>query len=217
MDLTLIIFAALALFLSYRLFNVLGTRGGHEPEEHDRPVLRPVGANDTGHDADEALQQRPEPVTPQEELPAWAQTVRETAPRFEPKEFLEGAATAYEMVVQGFADGDLSSVRGFVDAEVLGSFEEAIAARVDAGQRVELTFVGIETPKVLSVERDADELRAEIEFRSEQVRAVRDAEGKVIEGSDEQVISVTDRWVFTRPVRSNDPNWTLVATQGTGS
>ncbi|GGY36034.1 Tim44/TimA family putative adaptor protein [Parvularcula lutaonensis] len=215
MEPTLIIFAALALFLAYRLFNVLGTRGGHEPEEHERPVLRPVPSRDPSEEQEDDFGLEAEPTTPSEDLPEWAVTARKSIPDFEPKRFLEGAAAAYEMIVQAYADGDLSTVRGFVDPEVLKSFEVAIEGRTAHGQSVDLTFVGVETPEVLSMEEHGGELRAELRFKSEQVRAVRDAKGEVIDGNPEEVITVIDEWTFSRPVRSNDPNWTLVATHGT--
>jgi predicted lipid-binding transport protein (Tim44 family) len=209
MDLSLIIFAALALFLSYRLFNVLGTRSGHEPDEGDRPILRPVPT------ADEA-EAKPSPaaddLTPVEKLPLWAKEAREHVPDFEPKPFLEGAKAAYEMVVEAYATGDLSDVRGFLSPDVLHSFEVAIDGRQQAGQKVDFTFVGTQEPEVLSMVRESEHLSAEVRFRSEQVRAVRNEAGEVVEGNPEQVVDVVDTWTFTRPVSSNDPNWTLVAT-----
>mgnify|MGYP006272598271 FL=1 len=211
MDLTLIIFAALALFLSYRLFNVLGTRDGHEPDEHERPVLRPVGAGDAANDGGQAEVEQHKPA---EHLPDWAEVIAESNPRLSPKEFLDGASAAYEMIVTAFAQGDLSSVRRFVADDVLESFEAAIAARRAAGHAMDVTFVGIERPEVVQTSRAGNELRAELRFRSEQVRVVTDADGNTVEGSPEKVITVVDRWIFARPVRSNDPNWTLVATQG---
>ncbi|MEM9810833.1 MAG: Tim44/TimA family putative adaptor protein [Pseudomonadota bacterium] len=209
MDPTILIFAALALFLSYRLFNVLGTRGGHEPEEHERPVLRPVGASDQPGETTSAAEDTAEPAV---SLPEWAKPIAEHSPGFEPKSFLEGAAAAYEMAVQGFADGDLSEVRGFLAEDVQTSFERVIEERTGHGQRMELTFVGVETPEVLGTTIDGDTIKTELRFRSEQVRAVRDSAGTVMEGSDEQVIQVEDRWTFARPVGSRDPNWTLIAT-----
>jgi predicted lipid-binding transport protein (Tim44 family) len=203
MDLSLIIFAALTLFLSYRLFNVLGTRGGHEPDESDRPVLRPVPA---GEEA------APQNLTPAEKLPLWAKEARQHIEDFEPKPFLEGAKTAYEMVVEAYASGDLDQVRGFLAPDVLHSFEVAIDGRKQAGQTVEFTFVGAEAPEVLSMVRESEHLSAELRFRSEQVRAVRNEAGEIVEGNPEQVVSVTDTWTFTRPVDTRDPNWTLVAT-----
>ena len=211
MDLTLIIFAALALFLSYRLFNVLGTRGGHEPDEQDRPVLRPVPSNDDDEAMDAPVAQQV-PETPLADLPGWAKTAREAIDDFEPKAFLDGAAAAYEMIVEAYASGDLGEVRGFVAPEVLESFEGGVAARREQSQTFAFTFVGVEKPDVTSMVEENGQLRANVRFRSEQVRAVRDQDGEVIEGDPEQVITVVDHWSFSRPVKSRDPNWTLVAT-----
>jgi predicted lipid-binding transport protein (Tim44 family) len=40
----------------------------------------------------------------------------------------------------------------------------------------------------------------------------RAADGSVAEGNPDQVEEKTDLWTFARPLRSRDPNWTLVAT-----
>jgi predicted lipid-binding transport protein (Tim44 family) len=209
MDLSLIIFAALALFLSYRLFNVLGTRSGHEPDEADRPILRPVP---TSEEIEANAAPAKSNLTPMEKLPLWAREAREHVSDFEPKPFLEGAKAAYEMVVEAYASGDLEPVRGFVAPDVLHSFEVAIDGRRQAGQSVDFTFVGAEQPDVLSMVRESEHLSAEIRFRSEQVRAVRGEDGQIVEGNPEQVVTVVDTWTFTRPISSRDPNWTLVAT-----
>ena len=211
MDLTLLIFAALALFLSYQLYTQLGRRDGHEPDEKDRPVLRPVPTSDEQAEAAAEAPRAPA-ATPLTDLPQWAQTVREAIPDFEPKEFLEGAAAAYEMIIEAYAKDELQNIRGFVGADVMQSFEAGIAHRRSQNQAFDFTFVGVDKPEVTAVTREGGELRADIRFRSEQVRATRDQDGNVIEGDPEQVITVVDHWSFSRPVKSRDPNWTLVAT-----
>ncbi|MEM6746147.1 MAG: Tim44/TimA family putative adaptor protein [Pseudomonadota bacterium] len=214
MDLTILIFAALALFLSYRLFNVLGTKGGHEPEEHERPVLRPVGANSNEPEATPATQgaDAPRPV-----LPEWAQRIADQYPAFEPKSFLDGAGQAYEMIVEAYQAGDLSTVKGFIANDVLASFQGAIDSRNSAGQEVTFTLVGIDKPEAVTSDVAGDAITVEVKFRAEQVRFVKDADGQVVEGSEDTVVQVVDRWVFSRAVKSRDPNWTLVATQGSAA
>ncbi|MEM9837858.1 MAG: Tim44/TimA family putative adaptor protein [Pseudomonadota bacterium] len=175
------------------------------------PVLRPVPAGEAAND------QAPtdiEPAARREPLPEWAEVIAEDYPGFEPKEFLQGAASAYEMIVEAYAIGDVQSIKGFVAKDVLESFQAGIEQRTASGHQMALTFVGVETPDVVRSERDGDNFEVELSFRSEQVRATKDAEGNVLDGSEETVITVVDRWVFERPVRSRDPNWTLVATQG---
>jgi predicted lipid-binding transport protein (Tim44 family) len=51
-----------------------------------------------------------------------------------------------------------------------------------------------------------------VKFVSEQISALYDAAGAVIEGDPNVTTEVTDFWTFARDTRSSDPNWTLVAT-----
>jgi predicted lipid-binding transport protein (Tim44 family) len=43
---------------------------------------------------------------------------------------------------------------------------------------------------------------------------VRNAEGEVIEGDPSEIKRQRDVWTFARKMGSDDPNWTLVATDG---
>ena len=209
MDLGILIFVALTAFLSYRLFTVLGTKGGHEPEERDRPVLAPV-ANERPRDSAETAQsEKPLPPKP---VPAWAASIREDDPDFDPQAFTEGAKAAYEMIVTAFADGDLREVAPYVDPSVRKAFEVAIDGRQGAGQTMSVEFVGIESATVVNAERESAHHEVTVDFRSDQIRVTRDAAGEVIDGDPNRIDAVKDRWTFSRPVTSSDPNWTLIGT-----
>lgn len=212
-DPVLIFFVALAAFLSYRLFSVLGTRGGHEPKDAERPV--PPSPERKEAKAEDAV----EDAAPRERdaVPAWAQTVREHYPSFDPGHFLEGARSAYEMIVQAFARGDLDEVQPFVDPEVLKAFEVAVDGRGQAGQVMDVTFVGIERSEVEDVEVHPSRLDVTVAFRSDQIRVVRNEAGEVVDGDPNRIDLVRDRWTFSRPTASDDPNWTLTATHAAHS
>ena len=209
-DPVLIFFIALAAFLSYQLFSVLGSRGGHEPKEGDR-VASPDPAAEQARAAQQAEQT---PQRPQEPLPAWASTVAEYYPGFDHKGFLEGAKSAYEMIVQSFARGDLGRIRNFVDPEVMKTFEVAVTGRQNAGQSMSVTFIGVEDAEVVSAEKRSEHIEIVVDFRSDQTRVVTDSDGTVIEGDPNRIDLVRDRWTFSRPLGSRDPNWTLTATDG---
>ncbi len=208
MDPSLIFFAALAAFLSYRLFSVLGTKGGHEPEEGERPSLAPRPSENA---AAEEPKPRPEPKGP---VPAWVRTVREDDADFDPREFEEGAKAAYEMIVTAFAAGDLSEVAPYVDPSVRKAFEVAIDGRKGAGQTMDVTFVGIERAQVVEAHRQSAHIEVTVDYRSDQIRVTRNAEGEVIDGDPNRIDAVRDRWTFARKLGARDPNWTLVATDG---
>ena len=210
MDPTIIIFVALSAFLAYRLFSVLGTRGGHEPEEGERPSLAPVPTERTSEPAEEA----PAPEAPRGPIPAWAEAIRKDDPDFDPRAFETGAKAAYEMIVTAFASGDLAEVAPYLDPAVRKAFEVAIDGRQGAGQTMEVTFVGIESASVTEAHRESEHHEVTVDFVSDQIRVTRDASGEVIDGDPNRIDLVRDRWTFARPADARDPNWTLVATDG---
>lgn len=210
MDPSLIVFIALAAFIAYRLYTVLGAKTG---EERQRDV--------------EGLQRarpRPEPeadivLEPQEDKPlppvsAPAEPLRAADPAFDERAFLEGARAAYELIVEAFASGDLRSIRRFLSPSVFDAFKAAVAAREESGQRTDLKFVGIENAKIAASRMEDGALVAETEFLSNQVRATFDKAGAIVAGDPVRIDLVKDRWTFSRPLNSSDPNWVLVATGG---
>ncbi|MBT7944059.1 MAG: Tim44/TimA family putative adaptor protein, partial [Alphaproteobacteria bacterium] len=51
-----------------------------------------------------------------------------------------------------------------------------------------------------------------VKFVSEQINATRDENGDVVDGNPNAVMDASDFWTFSRDTKSNNPNWTLVAT-----
>ena len=51
-----------------------------------------------------------------------------------------------------------------------------------------------------------------VDFVSEVITCVRDKEKKIISGSPDKIKKIYDSWVFSREVRSSNPNWQLVDT-----
>ena len=208
MDLTILIFAAIAAFICYRLYTVLGTRGGHEPDEQEESPLAPR----RDEEAVPAYEEAPAPsAAPQ---PEWADPVREVKPDFDAASFLEGAKAAYEMIVEAFASDRLPEVKPYVDPGVYRAFDTALKSRREAGQTSELNFVGIDRADVVEATVDNGTIRIVVDFRSDQVRVLRNAAGEVVEGDPNRIDLVRDRWTFARSAKSRDPNWMLVATGG---
>ena len=51
-----------------------------------------------------------------------------------------------------------------------------------------------------------------MDFVSEIITCVKDKEKKVISGDSEKIKTVYDTWVFSRDLKSNNPNWLLIDT-----
>jgi predicted lipid-binding transport protein (Tim44 family) len=142
--------------------------------------------------------------------------VYDVDPTFEPRQFVDGAKVAYEMIVQGFAEGDRKSLKTLLSNEVYQGFDQAISAREKAGQKVKSTFIGIEKAEISDARLDGSEVTITMRIVSQLISATYDAAGEVVEGNADSVAEVIDSWSFARDTRSRDPNWKLVQTQSEG-
>lgn len=207
MDPFLLILACVAGFILFRLFSVLGTRTGHE-QTHDFEPLAPAPRE---AEATASVSLDDAPATP---VSTNARVLRDADPSFDEGEFLNGARGAYELIVEAFAAGDVRGIRKYLSDAVYDAFKTAAANREDAGQTMELKFVGIDHAAIVDASVKDGALSAVTEFSSNQVRVTRDKDGNVIEGDANRIDLVKDRWTFARKIRSSDPNWVLVATGG---
>ena len=82
------------------------------------------------------------------------------------------------------------------------------------GLTVEAQFSGLRELSVAAAEFNQAKREAEISLRfvGEIVTVVRNAAGKVVDGSKDEIQRQSDTWTFARKMGTDNPNWTLVAT-----
>ena len=185
MDPILLILAGVAAFILFRLFSVLGTRTGHE-QRHDLEALRrKAPSSDAQNETDEDMRRDRE--APPKPVSTNARLLREADPEFDEQAFLNGASSAYEMIVEAFTAGDLHSIRAYLGDTVYEAFKSAIAARNEAGHMADLKFVGIDHAAIVDSSVDDGWMKAVTEFSSNQVRVTRDKDGNVIDGDPNRI------------------------------
>lgn len=219
----IIILAMIAGFLILRLRRVLGRRDGHEGGYEDRFRDREQAEQDAVHDDNNVVQlpDRSESVADAPALDiddsdpsaAGLTQIRVADPGFTPDGFTEGAKMAFEMILNAFSSGDRKTLKGLLSPDVYKNFDEAITERERAGEVLEDTLVGIRSAKIIEALMDGHHSVVTVKFVSEQISALRDAEGNIIDGNPNEVIDVTDFCTFSRDTRSSDPNWTLIGTE----
>lgn len=214
----IIILAGIALFLIFRLRNVLGTREGFEkPAETAAPL--PPRRRDRSFDVIEGGTTDPDiadfadPDSPTGRALAEMKRVDRN---FSVVEFQHGARAAYEMIVMAFENGDLDTLRTFLSPEVYESFAAAIEARKAKGYTVEATFAGVREVKLTDAhfEPATNEGDITMRFVGELTSIVRDPEGRIVEGAPGELKQQKDVWTFTRSLVSSNPNWLLSGTGG---
>src|SRR5581483_9930604 len=169
-DIYTIIFLALAVFIFLRLRNVLGQRTGNERPPYDRAARNVVqGAPETnvvpmpGTVIDQAPMTPTADVAPQTDR--WKGIAEAGTPlaqgldgiaaqdsSFDPRHFVSGARSAYEMIVLAFANGDRRALKDLLSTEVYESFEGAIKDREKHEQKTETRFVSIDKAELVNAE-----------------------------------------------------------------
>jgi predicted lipid-binding transport protein (Tim44 family) len=221
--LDILFIAGAALFIGYRLYQVLGTRTGHErpPEMPDRngDLPTPAQAKLDPKPAADNVTPLPRPMRPQPPEPtvtgpaaAGLAAISQNDRSFSAKEFLGGAMSAHDMIVHAFAQGDRDTLLTLLDKPVFDSFDEVMTARQAAGNVTEFTLVSQRSAEFVDAALRGRIGEVTVKFVSEVMSVTRDATGAVIEGAAGAVREVTDIWTFARDTRSSDPNWKLVAT-----
>lgn len=212
----IVILALVALFIGLRLYNVLGERTGHE-----QPIVKSADA-----EASASLDRRA--TTPQTLGTAPAGDANEHAylptagpgvrallaadPTFDVARFLEGAQSAYRLILESFWKGDLETMRPHVDGHVFDAFASAVEQRATDGLMLENRLVAIEQAVIAGAEVTRKIALVTVRFEADIAAVTRNAAGDVVAGSLSDAVQTRDRWTFRRDVGANDPNWQLVET-----
>ena len=185
----IIVFAGIAIFLVFRLRNVLGKRTGFEKKPNNNVSVQTTKTKETTVNSIPEL----------EEKISRLKTAYETINDFNHKNFLEGAKRAFETIINAFNKGDKKTLKKLVTEDVFKSFEEAIDAKnIDPDyQFYSLNIEGIEKVFV-----EGNHVKICIKFISEQFK----------NNDENTAVKKLDSWTFEKNTSSKDPNWLLSAT-----
>ena len=210
----IVILALVALFIGLRLYSVLGERTGHEQQ----PILRP---------ADQDARVHPPVVHPPVTAPTTdnggdlayvplagpgVRAILAADPSFDVARFLEGAKSAYRLILESFWKGDLDTLRPHVDAHVFETFDSAVEQRKKDGLTLDNRLVTIEQAVISEAEMERSNAVVTVRFEADIAAITRNSEGQVVAGSLSDAVQTRDLWTFRRDLASRDPNWLLIET-----
>lgn len=220
-DPSLLLFAALAVFVLWKLRSVLGERAERDfraPGRLTQPgaAFRPrplSGAAPVAASARAPADDRWKGLT-ETGSKAWAglDAIAAVDPGFSGPAFIEGARKAYEIIVNAFAKGDHETLQRLLSREVFDRFAAEIDAREARGETAETAIVSIDSAIVDDAAATPQNATITVRFASKLVTTRRNRHGAVIDGGSDQASSIIDLWTFSRNPQSRDPNWKLVAT-----
>lgn len=209
--LSIVLLAMVAAFLGLRLYSVLGKRTGHEQEPVARPLAderQPAIIRQPIPEAGPA----PMPLTDEHADIAAASGLRSIANadrQFDTGLFLEGAKSAYKLILEAFWKGDKDALRFLCDDDVYDSFVEAIDGREARGETLANRLVRIDESRIIDASYDHPIARIVVRFDADIAALVKDANGTIIGGSMNDAVETHDIWTFFRDIKSGDRNWKL--------
>jgi predicted lipid-binding transport protein (Tim44 family) len=210
----IILFAMVAGFLVLRLRSVLGRRTGNE-RRRELFVRRTRPAPEKGPALIEPNPSAAATATaapPADAVAEGLNQIHRADPSFDPSQFLEGARTAFEMIVTAFANADKAALRPLLSDEVFQQFITAIDERIAAKETLETRILRLDSADIVEAELLGRNAQVTVKLTSQQVNVTRAMDGSIVDGDPEHPIEKTDYWTFARDTRSADPNWVLVAT-----
>ncbi|NCF49911.1 MAG: Tim44/TimA family putative adaptor protein [Bacteroidetes bacterium] len=199
----IIIFAVIAVLLVLRLRSVLGQRSGYDQQQPrdgarhsaDADVIpiesgRKSEAND-GHGIE---------------------AIRKADRNFSEAEFKTGAAAALEMILQSYAEGDLTQLKRLLSYDILQSFTQSVQQRISDAETLTIKVDSLEDVKITDAKVFDNIASVTVEFQSIQTRTLIASDGTLIEDEDTGTRNVVDIWTFERDLTLGDPNWKLAET-----
>lgn len=210
----ILIFAIIAVFLVLRLRNILGTRDGYEQKNDETGrFYRPTSESleDKNGRVDNVVPLRSEALSG-----SGVAAIKKADPSFQDDQFLQGAASAFQMVLHAYAEGDLSQLRRLLGYDLFNEFSEAIRERNAENESLSLTIDEIEDVQLLDGELVDGIASVTVRFVSKQSRHIFDGDGNEIIDDAADKESVIDIWTFERDTQIADPNWKLVETSSEG-
>ena len=186
----IILLAMIAGFIFLRLRGILGKKTGFEgkiPTQIEKDFQR---------------------------LKVSSKTINEKFDEDAQKDFLEGARIAYETIITDFSDSDnkLIASKPLLSKKIHDQFKEALLDRESKGYFAEITFIGIKSATVKIHRKVEDCLEVTVDFVSEIITCIKDKDKKIISGDSEKIKTVYDTWVFSKDIKSSNPNWLLIDT-----
>ncbi len=206
----LVLFGMIAAFLVLRLRSILGRRQGFERSEPPaRPAARVAEAPVIEGVAERPVSARPlpDPAGPVGQALARMQRIDRN---FSPSRFLDGAESAFRMIVGAFAAGQREVLRPLLSPDTFRAFDAAITARETNGETQRTEVRAIQAATIEAADLRGNTADIAVRFVSDQVNLTTGPDGAVVSGTD-AVTEIVDLWTFERDLGSSDPTWRLVA------
>ena len=200
--LDIIILGLLALFLGFRLKNLLGDRSGYGEDLNNLETY-----NEKKPDNNNVIDLNKKKISGE-----GLEVLKKAEPNFSEEEFLNGSKQAFKIIIEAFVESDIEKLKPLIDYELLKSFTKSISEREARQEKQFVDIISIINLDIIKVSLNDNIASISIKIESEQIKYTIDKNDKIIDGNKEVSEIIKDKWVLERDISSNNPNWKLVET-----
>ena len=210
----ILILAMIAIFIINRLKNVLGKKTGNEHDIVEKYSRGKTNFKESPPDQISKSNQSQKTVKDvffhnDPKINSDLREIYNQDENFDSKEFLDGSKKAFEFIIKKYSEEELEPLKNLLSSSIYKDFKSQIDARVKKSQNLDVTIIGIKNAEIVNASLKSKIALICVKFSSEQVQVVKDLEGKIVEGDNNQILSIEEKWSFSKNLKSNDPNWTL--------
>ena len=182
----IIVFAAIAVFIIYRLRSVLGKRTGFQKtivtENPEKPKTKKENTIPSLKENEQKFE-----------------LVYKNVQDFDHKVFLDGAKKAFEIIITAFNNGDKKTLKPLVSKDVYTAFVSAIDSN---NNNPNSQFYSLVVDSIEDAKGENGKIKISVKFISEQM----------IDNKEDSIVKNQDVWVFEKPIKSSSPAWILIST-----
>ena len=203
----IIIFAVIAVFLIYRLKNILGQKTGFDPSEDE--LKNHKERTEESNVLDFAKTGSAKNLN---QLDEDLKKIKNIDKDFSVEEFISGAKIFFEMVVKAFVSGDLNKIKDYIKTSLLDDFQLAVNEREKDNETLIINIKKVVNIIIKDVTINKNNVAIRVLFETDQIKVLKDKNNVIIDGNPRKIIKVKDLWSFERNIASQNKNWTLIET-----
>lgn len=126
--------------------------------------------------------------------------------------FLEGAKSAFEIIISSFSIGDLPTLKSLLSEKIFLQFQAAIEDRKVKNEVLNTKIISIDEATITIARIENNFANITVVFKSKQINYIENNQKEVVAGNKTEINTVIDSWTFKKDCNSPNPNWLLVST-----
>jgi len=219
----IILFAAIAIFIFFKLKDQLGKVSDDEKEKIAEKIkLRQEKIDKLQNQVNQKIQTTTESeishsLKDDKSLENLDESTKRTLEEIFKKcqmsceFFMNGVKSAFEMVLKAFAANDTATLKFLLSDKIFQGFAKSIEERTAQKRTLNTNLISIEKSEIISASLLGNQALITVKFISKQINYFTDSNG-IIEGRKDDIIELTDIWTFKKDLSDSNPNWKISAT-----